>query len=314
MRITGLGDEDFPHQHDRAQWPEMKARVADVFKTKTRDEWVELMEGTDVCFAPVLSPQEAYIHPHKRRSRHLRRGRRGDATGAGAPLQPHPWRDLGAAAAPGSAHRRRPRRLGLLRRRADAAPRVRRDLVAQSQLRARRALGLLCGWFVAQSQLRAGRALGLLCGWFVAQSQLRARRALGLLCGWFVAQSQLRAGRALGLLCGWFVAQSQLRARRALCGFPVARRQTLSDGNAGLASTPIPTTRPSRRAARCCSRRGPAIGSFSSWPRRVSRVNRPRVFSRTTRPSASAGSSKPGSPPASSASIASSSSATRTRG
>ncbi len=64
MRITGMGEEDLPAQHDRAQWGVLKARVAEVIKSKTRDEWVELMEGTDVCFAPVLSPQEAYVHPH----------------------------------------------------------------------------------------------------------------------------------------------------------------------------------------------------------------------------------------------------------
>ncbi len=64
MSITGLGEEDLPRQMDRAQWPALKARVAEVIKTKTRDEWVELMEGSDVCFAPVLSPQEAYVHPH----------------------------------------------------------------------------------------------------------------------------------------------------------------------------------------------------------------------------------------------------------
>lgn len=64
MRITGLGDEDLPRQMDRSQWPTLKARVAEVMKSKPRDEWVALMEGTDVCFAPVLSIAEAYEHPH----------------------------------------------------------------------------------------------------------------------------------------------------------------------------------------------------------------------------------------------------------
>jgi len=64
MRITGMGDEDLPRQMDRAQWPAMKDRVSEVMRSKTRDEWVGLMEGSDVCFAPVLSPQEAYVHPH----------------------------------------------------------------------------------------------------------------------------------------------------------------------------------------------------------------------------------------------------------
>ena len=42
----------------------MKERIAAIFVSKTRDEWCEIMEGTDVCFAPVLSMQEAAQHPH----------------------------------------------------------------------------------------------------------------------------------------------------------------------------------------------------------------------------------------------------------
>ena len=49
---------------DRSQWPAMKERVAEIFRSKTRDEWCELMEGTDVCFAPVLAMSEAPSHPH----------------------------------------------------------------------------------------------------------------------------------------------------------------------------------------------------------------------------------------------------------
>ncbi len=51
-------------QKDRAAWPEVKARLADVFKTRTRDGWCHVLEGTDVCFAPVLSMDEAHAHPH----------------------------------------------------------------------------------------------------------------------------------------------------------------------------------------------------------------------------------------------------------
>jgi len=51
---------------DRNQWPAMKERLREVFRSKTRDEWCELMEGTDVCFAPVLSLTEAPQHPHNR--------------------------------------------------------------------------------------------------------------------------------------------------------------------------------------------------------------------------------------------------------
>ena len=62
----GLAQETLPDQHDMAAWPAMKERLAEVFATKTRDEWVALMEGGDVCFAPVLSADEAPAHPHMR--------------------------------------------------------------------------------------------------------------------------------------------------------------------------------------------------------------------------------------------------------
>jgi alpha-methylacyl-CoA racemase len=65
LKLTGLeGQDDLPYQHDRAQWPAMKERLAAIFKAKTRDEWCEIMEHTDVCFAPVLTPAEAPQHPH----------------------------------------------------------------------------------------------------------------------------------------------------------------------------------------------------------------------------------------------------------
>jgi len=60
------GDDSLPRQHDRSQWPAMKERFAEIFKTRTRDEWCELLEGTDACFAPVLSMAEAPGHPHNR--------------------------------------------------------------------------------------------------------------------------------------------------------------------------------------------------------------------------------------------------------
>ena len=66
LRLTGLESEDLPPQMDRTTWPAMKERLAEVFRTKTRDEWREIMEGTDVCFAPVLSMDEAPDHPHNR--------------------------------------------------------------------------------------------------------------------------------------------------------------------------------------------------------------------------------------------------------
>ena len=47
-----------------ARWPEFKARFEAIFKTRTRDQWCELLEGTDVCFAPMLDFDEAPRHPH----------------------------------------------------------------------------------------------------------------------------------------------------------------------------------------------------------------------------------------------------------
>jgi alpha-methylacyl-CoA racemase len=65
MRLTGLdGDEDFAAQLSRSSWPELKERISAIFKTRTRDEWCEIMDATDVCFAPVLTLAEAPEHPH----------------------------------------------------------------------------------------------------------------------------------------------------------------------------------------------------------------------------------------------------------
>jgi alpha-methylacyl-CoA racemase len=64
LRLTGLEGGELPHQNDRAQWPALKERLAEVFKAKTRDEWDAIMEHTDVCYAPVLSIPEATQHPH----------------------------------------------------------------------------------------------------------------------------------------------------------------------------------------------------------------------------------------------------------
>jgi alpha-methylacyl-CoA racemase len=61
---ANLTDPDFAHQMDRSKWPELKAKVMSVMKTKTRDEWCEIMEGTDICFAPVLSFSEAPTYKH----------------------------------------------------------------------------------------------------------------------------------------------------------------------------------------------------------------------------------------------------------
>ena len=62
----GLDAATLPKQHDKAQWPQLRARLRDAFKQKTRDQWCELLQGHDVCFAPVLSLTEAPSHPHHR--------------------------------------------------------------------------------------------------------------------------------------------------------------------------------------------------------------------------------------------------------
>ena len=70
LEHSGLEDaytsrgESLPAQMDRAAWPDMKERLAEIFRSRTREEWCEVMEGTDVCFAPVLTMSEAVGHPH----------------------------------------------------------------------------------------------------------------------------------------------------------------------------------------------------------------------------------------------------------
>ncbi len=65
LELLGLQDDPgFANQMDRSRWPELKERLADLFRTRTRAEWCDLMEATDVCFAPVLTMSEAAEHPH----------------------------------------------------------------------------------------------------------------------------------------------------------------------------------------------------------------------------------------------------------
>lgn len=63
-RLLKLDDERWDAQNDRACWPSLKDDLAAVFRTKSRDEWRDILEGSDVCFAPVLHPSEAPEHPH----------------------------------------------------------------------------------------------------------------------------------------------------------------------------------------------------------------------------------------------------------
>ena len=66
LERLGLAGEELPEQYDRASWPAMKDRFAAIFRQRSRAEWCDLLEGTDVCFAPVLSLAEAPGHEHNR--------------------------------------------------------------------------------------------------------------------------------------------------------------------------------------------------------------------------------------------------------
>jgi alpha-methylacyl-CoA racemase len=64
LERLGQNKEHLPHTRDRDEWPTLKQRMADLIRQRTRDEWSEILEGTDVCFAPVLGMHEAPAHPH----------------------------------------------------------------------------------------------------------------------------------------------------------------------------------------------------------------------------------------------------------
>jgi len=64
LTLTGQHDPLFTKRWNKAHWPELKERLASLFATRARDEWCRLLEGTDVCFAPVLDLDEAPRHPH----------------------------------------------------------------------------------------------------------------------------------------------------------------------------------------------------------------------------------------------------------
>ncbi|MBY8974229.1 CoA transferase [Rhodobacteraceae bacterium NNCM2] len=79
MQGLGLGDEGWD-QYDRARWPDLAARIAEVVVTRPRAEWEAVFDGTDSCVTPVLDMWEAAAHPHN-----AARG-----TFAGPPTQPAP--------------------------------------------------------------------------------------------------------------------------------------------------------------------------------------------------------------------------------
>jgi alpha-methylacyl-CoA racemase len=62
--LAGLDEDCFDNQMNRAQWPDLQTKMEALFKTKTRDEWTEILEGSDACAAPVVGMFEASSHPH----------------------------------------------------------------------------------------------------------------------------------------------------------------------------------------------------------------------------------------------------------
>ena len=70
-RLAAAGDADrsLTGFDDRGRWPELRRRLAEIFAGRTRAEWCAALEGSDACFAPVLAPREAPLHPH-----HVERG------------------------------------------------------------------------------------------------------------------------------------------------------------------------------------------------------------------------------------------------
>lgn len=66
LDVLGLTGQELPAQNDRAHWPMMRERFAAIFRTRTRDDWVQAAAGREVCFAPVLSIDEAPQHPQMR--------------------------------------------------------------------------------------------------------------------------------------------------------------------------------------------------------------------------------------------------------
>jgi crotonobetainyl-CoA:carnitine CoA-transferase CaiB-like acyl-CoA transferase len=64
LRRLELDPARLPPQWEKSKWPDVKERLTALFRTRTRDGWCHILEGTDVCFAPVLSMDEAHAHPH----------------------------------------------------------------------------------------------------------------------------------------------------------------------------------------------------------------------------------------------------------
>jgi len=64
LELCEIDDPEFAKQNDKQHWASLRGKLETLFATQTRDHWCALLEGTDVCFAPVLDLQEAPNHPH----------------------------------------------------------------------------------------------------------------------------------------------------------------------------------------------------------------------------------------------------------
>lgn len=99
----GLDADKMPHQYDREAWPSTAARFAEVFTTRTREEWAAVFDGTDACVAPILSLSEAPGHPHNRARETFTRGVGGQVAPQAAPrLLRTPGKAAGEAPLPGA--------------------------------------------------------------------------------------------------------------------------------------------------------------------------------------------------------------------
>jgi len=114
LRGLGLDGTELPHQMDREAWPEMKRRFAEVFRTKSRDEWAEIFDGTDACVVPVLDLADAPVHGHNVARGTFVEGPGGARLPAPAPrLSRTPGRAGTSAPVPGADNRAVFREIGL---------------------------------------------------------------------------------------------------------------------------------------------------------------------------------------------------------
>lgn len=98
----GLAGEDLPHQMDRSAWPDLKERFASLFRSKSRDQWSKIFDGTDACVTPVLGLGEAAQFPHNRARETFQPGLQGHAMPGAAPrLSRTPGQASGEAPSPG---------------------------------------------------------------------------------------------------------------------------------------------------------------------------------------------------------------------